>query len=94
MGRKLVEVVKEDAAAKAVWVWAADERVEAWLLTDPMLPDVEARLVAATTTVEDRMQERHPTMDFRVHVLNPAWYGASDPTVTIPAEAKRIWSRS
>ncbi len=86
LGLELAEAIANESAAREVWAWGASDRVELWVLTEPTDADTEQRLYALSAPLDDR----HPEVDLRVHVLNPAWYGESDPKVIIPSGAERI----
>lgn len=89
IGQKFANAVRDEPAAQALSVSSEGERVELWLLTEPTDAETEQRLYAAGTFLEEEFAD----VDIRVHVLNPAWYGESDPKTILPEGAERIWSR-
>ena len=87
IGRYWAELIQAEPAAERLWVRAARDYVELWLLAAPTVDDeIEMRLYEAANRVHDRF----PHAYVRFHVLNPRHYRDGAVHSTVPADATEI----
>ncbi len=90
IGGYWAELVQAQPAAQRLWVRAARDYVELWLLTAPVEPDAETPFDQAAVAVHDRFPGAH----LRFYILNPCSFQNGDALSALPADAIEIPLRS
>ena len=84
LGKTFAEAIREEPAAKQLWVRSHRDYFELWLLTEPIDSVTERRLYAAGLLLHDRF----PQADVRLRILNPRLFADFEPSELIPEGAE------
>jgi hypothetical protein len=85
-GRAFAHLVRSEPEARRLWVRAARDYIELWLVTTPMRSDEAPALYEAGLALSDQFADA----DLRLHVINPSNYPNRDPATIIPPDAEEV----
>ena len=89
VAKTYADAIREEGSARQLWASSHSDYFELWLVTEPIDADVERQLY----TAELILYERFPEASLSVHVLNPRYFGDSDPAEMIPRDAEEVQLR-
>ena len=89
VGAVFAKAARDQQLAREAWVSARHDEFDLWLLTEPMTLAEERELYG----IVDRLYERFPGTDFRLHILNPATFEHLDAANAVPHDARRLGLR-
>lgn len=82
----LAEAIRDEPAAKRLWVSTHRDRVELSILTEPIDSDTELRLYRAGLVLHDRFPDAY----FLIDVINPDHFARLDLEMLLPQGAREI----
>ena len=86
LGASFAEMIASEEAPRGLWFRDHRGTLELWLVTASADPDTERRLCGAVVS----LQQRYPTVDLELRILNPRYLGDDDLTGLIPPGAEAI----
>jgi hypothetical protein len=79
IGRLLVETIRDDVAARCIYVQAGRDALEVWVLLEPIGVDAEDRFYEAGAA----LQRAFPDVVIRFHLVNPRLFA---PDINLPGD--------
>lgn len=80
IGQHFAVAVRDEPAAKRLWVCAEPHAISVWLLTSAIPLDAERPFYEASGLLEDAF----PEVNLRFHLLNPRHFPDADPAQALP----------